>query len=202
MTENIHKKNAYLTYNIISDWYEENRSYDLFEKPILDKIISVIPPAGQVLDLGCGTGNPIMQYFIGKRYKVVGVDASEKLLEKARANFPDEELILADMRTIDLDRKFDCIIAWHSFFHLPKENQREMFEIFEKHIKPKGVLVFTSGPDEGEVWSDNGGEDLYHASLSPIEYNQLLTSHHFKVLLYQSEEADLRGATVWIAQAN
>ncbi len=49
---------------------------------------------------------------------------------------------------------------------LNKDCQRNIFKIFEKHIEPNGILVLTSGPEELEAWSDNGGEMLYHASLS------------------------------------
>ncbi|STX53988.1 methyltransferase [Legionella geestiana] len=43
--------------------------------------------------------------------------------------------------------------------------------------------VQRSGPEYGEVWSDNGGHELYHASLSTEEYQQLLIDNHFKVLV-------------------
>ncbi len=44
------------------------------------------------------------------------------------------------------------------------------------------------------------GEALYHASLWPEEYRQLLAQHGFKVLGMQAEDQDCAGHTVWLAQ--
>lgn len=76
-----------------------------------------------------------------------------------------------------------------------------MFKIFEKHIQPGGVLIFTSGPEAGEEWGENGGENLYHASLDSLEYEALLSTHHFKLLAHKIKDESCGGATVWVAKA-
>lgn len=119
--------------------------------------ISRMPPGSNVLDMGCGTGQPIAEYFIEKGFQVTGIDGSKAQIEMAKARVPVMKSFLADMRQLDLHEKFDCIIAWHSFFHLPKDDQRAMFKVFEEHINSDGILLFTSDPDDVEVWSDNGG---------------------------------------------
>ena len=75
-----------------------------------------------------------------------------------------------------------------------------MFGIFESHLKSNGVLLFTAGPQAGEIWSDNGGELLYHASLSEEGYRELLKQHKFEVLTYVEEDPECGGATVWVAR--
>ena len=72
--------------------------------------------------------------------------------------------------------------------------------VFEKHIKPGGILAFTSGPKEYEFWSDNGGEMLYHASLNVSEYQSLLAKHYFDVLCYEVKDPNCGDATIWIAR--
>jgi hypothetical protein len=104
------------------------------------------------------------------------------------------------MREINLNQQFDVVLAWHSFFHLDQDSQRKMFKIFEKHTKPGGILAFTSGEEEDEVWSDNGGQMLYHASLSTNEYVKLLNENSFKVLLHKIRDSECGEATVWVAQ--
>ena len=39
---------------------------------------------------------------------------------------PGAEAIQADMRGLTLDREFDAILAWDSFFHLAADDQREL----------------------------------------------------------------------------
>ena len=196
----MNKDKVYQSYDKISTWFDEARSRDLFEKPYLDLAISYLKPNAKILDLGCGMGEPIGKYFIDKGYQLTGVDGSSKLIDLAKARFPKAKFMVGDMREINLSEKFDLVLAWHSFFHLSKDDQRLMFKIFEEHLNLGGILMFTSGPSEGEVWSDNGGEMLYHASLSPEEYKKLLAEHHFELI--KNTLDDEGGAYIWIARNN
>ena len=194
------KNNVYKDYEKIADWFDKHRSRDLFEKSYLDKAISYLKPGATILDLGCGMGEPIAQYFIEQGFDLLGIDGSQKLIALAKKRFPSTQFLVEDMRNIDLKKKFDCVIAWHSLFHLLQDNQRKMFQIFANHVNQSGILLFTSGPDAGEVWGDNGGENLYHASLSADEYKELLEQHGFQLLIHNVEDVDCGGATVWMAR--
>ncbi len=198
--ENGERKNVYEVYNKIAKWFAENREEGAAEQSYLNQLIDYLPAGAQVLDLGCGTGKPILEYLLSKKLRVTGVDASSKVLEIAKANFPHTELMLADMRTLSLEKKFDGIIAWHSFFHLPADDQPAMFEIFEEHVNPKGILLFTSGTERGEAWGTMGGENVFHASLDTKEYEILLARHSFKILKHIEHDPDCGNATVWMAQ--
>lgn len=194
------RKDVYRTYDKIARWFSENRGTALMEKNYLDGLTALLPARATVLDLGCGTGKPILGYLADKGLHVVGVDASSPMLDIAKENFPQAEFILRDMRLLDLGRRFDAIIAWHSFFHLPAADQPGMFKIFGEHINPGGILLFTSGTERGEAWGMNGGENLFHASLDTGEYESLLARHHFKVLRHVVKDPDCGYATVWMAQ--
>lgn len=198
MTDN--KDNVYKTYEKIADWFDQHRSRELFEKPWLDKAMALLPNGAKVLDLGCGMGEPMIPYFIEKGFEVTGVDGSEKLIVLAKERLPNTKFIVSDMRNLNLDQKFDMVVAWHSFFHLPQDDQRAMFKTFANHLNKDGVLLFTSGTDSCEVYSDNGGENLYHASLSQDEYKYLLTLHGFELIAYTIEDESCGDATVWLAQ--
>lgn len=194
------KERVYESYEKIVDWYDDARTKTLMESEYLNLIVSSVAAGGSVLDLGCGTGEPIAQFFINKGFKVTGVDGSKKMIELCKKRFPSERWIVSDMREINLQQRFDVILAWHSFFHLDHNSQRKMFKRFDAHIKPGGILTFTSGKEEGEVWSDNGGQQLYHASLSTTEYENLLKAASFKVLIHKVHDPECGEATVWIAQ--
>lgn len=83
-------------------------------------------------------GEPIGKYFIDQGFDLTGIDGSAELINLARIRFPEAQFITQDMRTIDLEEKFDLIIAWNSFFHLSREDQRSMFKIFEDHLNSSG----------------------------------------------------------------
>ncbi|MCC8423941.1 trans-aconitate 2-methyltransferase [Mucilaginibacter sp. UR6-11] len=131
--------------------------------------------------------------------KVTGVDASSEILGIAKTNFPETEFILQDMRELKLDRKFDAIIAWNSFFHLAAEDQPAMFVVFAQHLSPNGILLFTSGTAHGEAWGINGGEHVFHGSLDTAEYEDLLKAYNFEVIKHVVDDKEC-GATVWMAR--
>ncbi|WP_133137052.1 class I SAM-dependent methyltransferase [Legionella rowbothamii] len=195
-----YKKQVYKAYEKIVDWFDEARTKTLIEAEYLNLITNSIPAGASILDLGCGTGEPIALFFIEKGFKITGVDGSPKMIKLCRKRFPNEEWLVSDMRELNLNRQFDVILAWHSFFHLDPVSQRAMFQLFAAHIKPNGILAFTSGLDEGEVWANNGGQELYHASLSTSEYECLLNAASFKVLVHKINDPHCGGATVWVAR--
>lgn len=187
-------------YDAIAGWFDETRTRTLIEQPYLEVFAQELKQGASVLDLGCGTGEPILRYLLERSFAVTGVDASAAMLAIASRRFPETRFVRTDMRTLELGQTFDAIIAWHSLFHLPHAGQRAMFARFARHLHPCGILMFTSGSAQGETWSDNGGALLYHASLNSAEYRGLLEANGFRVLRYTQDDAACGGATVWIAQ--
>lgn len=180
--------------------FEQKRSTSLFEKAWLDRFLALLPVNGQILDIGCGNGMPIADYFIRQGFQVTGVDSSQPLIDRCLQRFPEQSWSVADMRTLALADRFDGLIAWDSFFHLARADQRQMFTIFRQHANSQAALMFTSGTSNGEAIGTFEGEALYHASLAPEEYRQLLQEQGFSVVKTLVEDPDCGGRTVWLAQ--
>ncbi len=170
------------------------------ERGWLERFSGALSPGGELLDLGCGSGSPLGGYFIKRGYRITGIDTSEPLLRLCRAHYRDHNWQLADMRELALDRRFHGIIAWDSFFHLTPREQREMFPRFKAHALPGAMLIFNSGPEEGEVVGDFLGDPLYHASLSAYEYQTLLSQNGFTLVDFVISDVDCGGRTVWLAR--
>jgi SAM-dependent methyltransferase len=180
--------------------WDTNRTRNLFEKPWLDRFRALLPAGGSVLDIGCGSGEPIARTFIEAGYRVTGADFSRAMTGLCAARFPAETWVVADMRALSLDARFDGIVAWDSFFHLTPDDQRAMFPIFRRHAAPKAALMFTSGPRAGVAMGRYEGEPLYHASLDQQEYRALLDEHGFEVVSYVPEDRACGGHTIWLAR--
>lgn len=198
--------NNHLSENIIELYQKYAREWValrgewLFEKVWLDRMLAMLPDQANVLDLGCGSGKPIATYLIEQGCAITGVDSSELMLQMARANFPEQTWLQADMRQLNLEQKFDAILAWDSFFHLTEDDQRHMFAQFARHAKQGAVLMFTSGPAQGEAIGELFGQALYHASLAPEEYHHLLVQYGFQVLKMVAEDPECTGHTIWLAR--
>jgi SAM-dependent methyltransferase len=187
-----------------SEW-DRDRSkpgHGLMERRYLDELTSKLSPGARILDLGCGTGEPMARDLNASSFDVTGVDAAPAMIAICRKRFPESTWIEADMRTLALGRRFDAIIAWDSFFHLNQDEQRAMFPILQRHVAPAGLLLFTSGPEAGAAIGTMYGEALFHASLAPDEYQRLLGSSGFQVLRHVIEDPTCGKHTIWLAQAN
>ena len=180
--------------------FDYERGKTLFERGWLDRFRAATGPGASILDIGCGTGEPIARYLIEAGHDVTGVDSSETMVALCRQRFPTQSWTVADMRRLNLGRRFNGVLAWDSFFHLTQDEQKAMFAIFAAHIADGGVLMFTSGPRAGEAIGSFQGEPLYHASLDPEDYRRLLTAHGFDVIDHVAEDATCGGPTVWRAR--
>lgn len=190
----------------IAGLYEDNaaawdrmRGRDLHEAPWLDRFLAHVPDGGTILDVGCGMGEPVARYFIERGYRLTGVDSAPSLVTMCKERFPEHDWLVADMRALDLGRRFDGVIAWHSLFHLSPDDQRVALPRLAAHVGEGAALMFTSGPDHGEDIGEWLGEPLYHGSLGPEDYEARLTALGFAAIEHRRRDPDCGSATVWLA---
>ncbi len=182
-------------------WDADRQQSEWNDKFWVNSFIGALASGAHVLDLGCGSGRPVAQHMTERGLRVTGVDSSETMISLCRQRLPDQEWIVEDMRTLSLGRRFDAILAWDSFFHLDQDTQRQMFAVFAKHAAPGAVLMFNSGPAQGEAIGSYRGDPLYHASLAPDEYRELLRRFGFRPVEHVANDARAGGRTAWICKA-
>ena len=95
-----------------------------------------------ILDLGCGTGILTAQ-LAELCNKVVGVDSSENMIDKAREDFGDIEFKVCDALALPFEKEFDVVFS-NAVFHWISDHDALLKNI-HKALKPQGVLVCEFG---------------------------------------------------------
>lgn len=97
-----------------------------------------------ILDLGCGSGNILVQ-LINQKRELYGVDLSENMIAVAKERLKDNATLeIADAKDLPFeDNKFDYIICNASFHHYPypMETLLEMNRV----LKQNGVIIIGEG---------------------------------------------------------
>ncbi|HEX2076890.1 MAG TPA: methyltransferase domain-containing protein [Longimicrobium sp.] len=115
--------------------YRETPPWDIgAAQPDILALLDEHPPAGTVLDVGCGSGD--LAIALAQRgLHVVGIDVVEAAIAQARARadaLPPEAARLLELRVADalrptqMRRRFGAVVD-SGFFHVLEEDQRDRF---------------------------------------------------------------------------
>ncbi len=185
--------------HIADEWHAAPRNFGA--RKYVELILEGLLPGARVLDLGCGTGEPVARYLAACGFRVVGVDESERMLEIARRVVPTAEFIRADMCEMTLDGRFTAAVAWDSVFHVGRERHREIFRKLYGLLDPGGPLLLSAGGTEDEGFtSEMYGHDFFYSAHEPPELLRLLADEGFTVELCEEDDPSSRGHLAVVAR--
>ena len=152
---------------------------------LLAKFISRIPLGGQVLDAGCGNGS--YSRYLNDKFKVIGVDISEKQIDLARQNAPKAKFICEDMTKINFpDKCFDGILSYYAIIHIPREEHYDLLSNFYRMLKFNGVVLLTfhinDDPESYEKDFFDEGTMMYWSGFDKKTNLNLLQKIVFKII--------------------
>lgn len=121
---------------------------------------------GRILEVGVGTGLSLPQY--SPRSRLVGVDLSAPMLEKARERVSElnlrnvEQLEVMDAEHLAFaDASFDVVVAQYVVTAVP--NPETALDEFLRVARPGGEIVITT-----RIGADKGVRGAIEALLSPV----------------------------------
>src|SRR3978361_265539 len=88
-------------------WDTDRRAAGWSDRPYIERFLALLSPGASVLDLGCGGGDPVAHHIAARGFHVTGVDSSPTLISLCRSRMPEQEWMVADMRSLVLGRRFD-----------------------------------------------------------------------------------------------
>ena len=148
-------------YNIMADDYSKLEGYnpdaDLGLGCGLPTEFAKIKEGDTVIDLGSGAGNDafIARRFVGDNGKVLGIDFTEAMIAKARANtdklnFKNVEFRLGDIDDMPVTSNYADVIVSNCVLNLVPNKHKVISEIF-RVLKPGGHFSISDIVLEGEL---------------------------------------------------
>ena len=156
---------------------------------------SLLPkePNSKVLDLGCGTGLELEEYYKLNPYtETTGIDLSEDMLNALKAKFPGKHLTLIHGSYFDVplgDRIYDAAVSVESLHHFSAEMKMSLYKKLYASLKDHGIFVLTDYFAESEE-----REKEYSEELARIKREQELsgdTFYHYDTPLLVDHEMDI-----------
>jgi cyclopropane fatty-acyl-phospholipid synthase-like methyltransferase len=150
----------------------------------LQQILEYLDASSKVLELGCGAGVPVTAVLTQHVAKVVANDYSEEQVALAKANAPQAEFIHGDMTQLGIPPEtFNAVVAFYSFFHVPREKHEALIKSIYGWLQKDGVLLFTySAHGEEGIYPVFLGTRMYFSSFGTEQIIEIVRSCGFTIV--------------------
>ena len=132
----------------------------------------------QVLDLGCGTGLELEEYFrLNPGADVTGIDLSDAMLNALKEKLPDRKirLILGSYFDVPFGGSvYDAAVSVESLHHFPAGQKEMLYRKLHAALKDNGYFVLTDYFAESEEL-----EKEYFQNLEQLKEEQGLSGDGF-----------------------
>ena len=156
---------------------------------------SLLPQAAgsRVLDLGCGTGLELEDYFRqGGEGSVTGIDLSPEMLSALAAKFPRRDLTLIQGSYLALplgEGRYDAAVSVESLHHFSPAEKLALYQKLRNALTEAGIFVLTD-----YFASSDEEEEAFFAELAGLRRSQGIGENmlcHFDTPLTAAHEAEL-----------
>ncbi len=131
-----------------------------------------------ILDLGCGTGLELEEYFqLNPTAMVTGIDLSEGMLSALKSKFTDKNITLVVGSYFEVPfgvNAFDAAVSVESLHHFTKEEKIPLYAKLHTALKDKGYFILT----DYFALSDEE-EKLHRQNLIHLKAEQGITDDEF-----------------------
>ena len=156
---------------------------------------SLLPRAAgsRVLDLGCGTGLELEEYFsLCPDAAVTGIDLSDAMLQALKAKLGNRNIRLINASYFDEplgEKAFDAAVSVESLHHFPAEKKEQLYTKLHAALEENGCFVLTDYFAESEEL-----EKEYFRNLAQLKQEQGLPDDvffHYDTPLTVEHEMDV-----------
>ena len=162
----------------------------------------------RVLDLGCGTGLELEEYFrLNPEADVPGIDLSEAMLKALQEKLPDRKIRLILGSYFDVpfgEGAYDAAVSVESLHHFPAEQKEALYRKLHAALRDNGRFVLTDYFAESEELEKEYFQNLMLLKEEQglpedgfFHYDTPLTVDHEMHLLRQAGFSDVQILKEW-----
>jgi SAM-dependent methyltransferase len=132
-------------YDAIGDDFAEEARKDPADlwKRYICYLTEGLPGCSDVLDLGCGAGDPGTK-MLSMYFSATGVDISPVQIALAKNNVPDAKFMVADIVEVEFpNESFDAVTAFYSIIHVPRELHPGLLDKIAGWLRVGGRFIGT-----------------------------------------------------------
>ncbi|MFE3193665.1 class I SAM-dependent methyltransferase [Nocardia sp. NPDC059240] len=147
-------------------------------------LLTQLPGAAKVLDIGCGTGRPTAEMLVAAGHEVTGCDVSPGMIEIARAQVPGARFEVADLRTLSYPSgAWDAVVAFFPLLQLTRAEIEAALRTFAHWLRPDGIFLFATVPADIEGLDiEFMGKPVTVSSYPVVEYRRLLAAAGLQIV--------------------
>ena len=132
----------------------------------------------RVLDLGCGTGLELEEYWpLNPSAKVTGIDLSQGMLAELKRKFADKDMTLICGSYFDVplgECAFDAAVSVESLHHFTKEEKTPLYAKLRAALKENGYFILT------DYFASSDDEERTHRqTLNALKAEQGIADNEF-----------------------
>ena len=132
----------------------------------------------RLLDLGCGTGLELEEYFkLCPSARVTGIDLSKGMLAELERKFTDKAITLVHGSYFDVPLgkdAFDAAVSVESLHHFTKEEKITLYSRLRTALKSNGYFILT------DYFAPSDDEEIMHRqNLNSLKAEQGIADNEF-----------------------
>lgn len=169
-------------YNKIAKRYSLSRN-QFKNLKYLEKLNSLLKPNSRILDLGCGAGKPIDEFFINHGHKIIGIDISSEQVKLAKKNIPAGSFKIKDIASLkENEFEVEAVVSFYTIFHLPRKKHQKLFKIINSFLRTDGLLLITMGASNWEGTGDFYNTQMYWSHYGPEKNRKIIEKAGFEII--------------------
>lgn len=166
---------------IVNYLYQTVRKYTLLKKL---QLISKFYKTGNILDIGCGTGE-FLNICKKAKWNVLGIEPDVDARKMAIENYNIDVKEETELKNLT-DVSFELISMWHVLEHVPRLNER--MEEIKRILKNDGIIIIAvpnCNSLDAKIYKNNWAaydvpRHLYH--FTPNDIEKLALKHGLKCI--------------------